>query len=260
CRSQDQPHRRTRAVELAATLNVNGGHAGRIRCKVRPHVFFQRREHDGSACILIAWRHLPPICDVGRHDKRKSTIHFGIDISKDKLAVAIAGGGVRDEVLSWGSFENTPASVDRLLRKLSGRGSPVSVCYEAGPTGYGLYRQVRAFGFECCVVAPSLIPVRAGERVKTDRLDAIRLARVLRAGELTPIWVPDETHEAMRDLVRARESAAEDQRHKRQLVSAFMLRHGRIYHRPKPWRMRLAAKPELRASGASNRPSGNAAG
>ena len=108
----------------------------------------------------------------------------------------------------------------------------------AQPTGYGLYRQVRAFGFECDVVAPSLVPVRAGERVKTDRLDAIRLARLLRAGELTPIWVPDETHEAMRDLVRARESAAEDQRHKRQLVSAFLLRHGRIYHRTKPWTMR----------------------
>ena len=155
--------------------------------------------------------------------KEQPTIHVGIDVSKDKLAVAIAGGGVRDEVLSLGTFENAPASVDRLLKKLSGRGSPVSVCYEAGPTGYGLYRQVRAFGFECCVVAPSLIPVRAGERVKTDRLDAIRLARLLRAGELTPIWVPDETHEAMRDLVRARESAAEDQRHKRQLVSAFIL-------------------------------------
>lgn len=170
--------------------------------------------------------------------KEQPTIHVGIDVSKDKLAVAIAGGGVRDEVLSLGTFENAPASVDRLLKKLSRRGSPVSVCYEAGPTGYGLYRQVRAFGFECCVVAPSLIPVRAGERVKTDRLDAIRLARLLRAGELTPIWVPDETHEAMRDLVRARESAAEDQRHKRQLVSAFMLRHGRIYHRTKPWTMR----------------------
>jgi transposase len=170
--------------------------------------------------------------------KEQPTIYVGTNVSKDKLAVAIADGGVRDEVISLGTFENAPASVDRLLKKLSRRGSPVSVCYEAGPTGYGLYRQVRAFGFECCVVAPSLIPVRAGERVKTDRLDAIRLARLLRAGELTPIWVPDETHEAMRDLVRARESAAEDQRHKRQLVSAFMLRHGRVYHRTKPWTMR----------------------
>ena len=170
--------------------------------------------------------------------KEQPTIYVGIDVSKDKLAVAIAAGGARDEVLSLGTFGNTPASVDRLLKKLSARGASVLVCYEAGPTGYGLYRQVRAFGLECYVVAPSLIPVRAGERVKTDRLDAIRLARLLRAGELTPIWVPDETHEAMRDLVRAWESAAEDQRHKRQLVSAFMLRHGRVYHRTKPWTMR----------------------
>jgi transposase len=168
----------------------------------------------------------------------QTTIYVGIDVSKDKLAVAIADGDVRDEVLSLGVFENAPASVEKLLKRLSGRALRVAVCYEAGPTGYGLYRQVRAFGFECDVVAPSLIPVRAGERVKTDRLDAIRLARLLRAGELTPIWVPDETHEAMRDLVRARESAAEDQRHKRQLVSAFLLRHGRTYHRSKPWTMR----------------------
>lgn len=106
--------------------------------------------------------------------KEQPTIHVGIDGSKDKLAVAIAGGGVGDEFLSLGTFENAPASVDPLLKKLSERGSPVSLCYEAGPTGYGLYRRVRAFGFECCVVAPSLIPVRAGERVKTDRLDVIR--------------------------------------------------------------------------------------
>ena len=97
---------------------------------------------------------------------------------------------------------------------------------------------MRAFGFERCVVEPSFIPVRAGERVKTDQLDAIRLARLLRASELTPIWVLDETHEAMRNLVRAWERAAEDQRHKCQLVSVFMLRHGRIYHRTKPWTMR----------------------
>lgn len=167
----------------------------------------------------------------------QATIYVGIDVSKDKLAVAIATGERRDEVLSLGTFENTPGSVAKLLKKLSGRGN-VSVCYEAGPTGYGLYRQVRAFGHDCCVVAPSLIPVRAGERVKTDRLDAMRLARLLRAGELTPVWVPDETHEAMRDLVRARESAAEDQRHKRQLISAFVLRHGRTYQRTKPWTMR----------------------
>ena len=95
--------------------------------------------------------------------KEQPTIHVGIDVSKDKLAVASAVGGVRDEVPSLGAFENAPASVDRPLRKLSVRGAPVSVCHEAGPAGYGLYRQMRAFGFECCVVAPSVIPVRAGE-------------------------------------------------------------------------------------------------
>lgn len=101
------------------------------------------------------------------------TICVGIDVSRDKLAVAIADGERGDEVLSLGTFENTLASVDMLLKKLVGRGD-ISACYEAGPTGYGLYRQMRAAG-ACCVVAPSLIPVRAGARVKTDRLDPIVL-------------------------------------------------------------------------------------
>ena len=156
------------------------------------------------------------------------SLYVGIDVSKDKLAVALAGSETQGEPLYLGIFENTRAGVAKLLKKLSGRGC-VSTCYEAGPTGYGLYRQISAHGFDCCVVAPSLIPARPGDRVKTDRLDAMRLARLLRAGELTPIWVPDVTHEAMRDLVRARESAAEDRRHKRQLISAFLLRQGLTY-------------------------------
>ena len=167
-----------------------------------------------------------------------SVCYVGIDVSKDRLAVAVAEDSFESEVLNLGSFENSPASVEKLLKRIDERSARVAICYEAGPTGYGLYRQVRAFGFDCSVVAPSLTPVRAGDRVKTDRLDAMRLARLFRAGELTRIWVPDETHEAMRDLVRARESAAEDRRHKRQLVSAFLLRHGRVYHRSKPWTMR----------------------
>ena len=115
-------------------------------------------------------------------------IYVGIDVPKDKLAVAMAGGGVHDEVFSFGTFENAPAGVDRLFKKLSGRGSPVSGCYEAGPTGCGLYRHVRAFGFECCVVAPSLIPVRAGERVNTDRLDAIARSPHSRLAPCHVIW------------------------------------------------------------------------
>lgn len=159
----------------------------------------------------------------------QKTIYVGIDVSKDKLSETVADGSGREEVESLGIFTHTPSGVEKLLTKLSRSGRPMAVCYEVGPTGYGLYRQVRAFGFECQVVAPSLIPVRAGVRVKTDRLDAMRLARLFRAGELTAILVPDQTHEAIRDLVRARESAAGDQRHKRQLISAFLLRHGGVY-------------------------------
>ena len=170
-------------------------------------------------------------------DKSK-LVFVGLDVAKDTLAVSVADEGRDGEIRDWGTVSTAPQSVERLLKKLAARFNKVEVCYEAGPTGYGLYRQITAFGFSCSVVAPSLIPVRAGERIKTDRRDAVRLARLLRAGELTPVWAPDETHEAIRDLVRARESAAEDQRHKRQLISAFLLRHGRIYHRTKTWTMR----------------------
>jgi len=168
----------------------------------------------------------------------KGLVFVGLDVSKAKISVAIALDGRDGEVRDWGTWSSAPESVERLLIKLDSQFQSVEICYEAGPTGYGLYRQITAFGFSCCVIAPSLIPMRAGDRVKTDRRDAERLARLLRAGELTPIWVPDETHEAMRDLVRARDSAAGDQRYKRQQISAFLLRHGRTYHRTKSWTMR----------------------
>jgi transposase len=103
------------------------------------------------------------------------------------------------------------------------------VCFEAGPTGYGLYRQVRALGHDCMVVAPALIPKRAGERIKTNRRDAVTLARLHRAGELTGVWAPDPAHEAVRDLARAREAASDDLRRKRQQLLSFLLRHSRIY-------------------------------
>jgi len=169
---------------------------------------------------------------------KEKVVFVGLDASKATLAVSVADDGRDGEVRDWGTISTAPTSVEKFLKKLAARFDRVEICYEAGPTGYGLYRQITAFGFTCYVVAPSLIPVRPGERIKTDRRDAERFARLLRVGELTPIWVPDETHEAMRDLVRARDSAAEDQRHKRQLISAFLLRHGRIYYRTKPWTMR----------------------
>ena len=101
------------------------------------------------------------------------------------------------------------------------------VCYEAGPTGYALYWQLTALGVHCDVVAPTLVPVKAGDRVKTDRRDALKLARSYRAGDLTPVWVPDAAHEALRDLVRAREVAKRDQLRARQRLGKFLLRHGR---------------------------------
>jgi transposase len=122
--------------------------------------------------------------------------------------------------------------LDRLLRKLGGDGMTLRFCYEAGPCGYGIQRRLSARGHECVVVAPSLIPKRAGDRVKTDRRDAASLARLHRAGELTAVWVPDAGHEAMRDLVRARLDAVHALRRARQQLSGFLLRQGCHYGRP----------------------------
>jgi transposase len=164
-----------------------------------------------------------------------SVAYVGFDTSKTKHAVAVAEGGREGEVRYLGEIEAAPAAVERLLRKLAHKYKTLHVCYEAGPTGYGLYRQIRALGHACDVIAPSLVPKRPGDRVKTNRRDAVTLARLLRAGELTAIWVPDEVHEAARDLVRARDAAAQDLRHKRQQVLSFLLRHGRIFTGHRHW-------------------------
>jgi len=132
----------------------------------------------------------------------------------------------------YGRIANTAAALDRLMRKLSGEGVGLRFCYEAGPCGYGIQRHLSAHGHECMVVAPSLIPKRAGDRVKTDRRDAASLARLHRAGELTAVWVPDAGHEAMRDLVRARLDAVHALRRARQQLSGFLLRQGCHYRRP----------------------------
>ena len=151
----------------------------------------------------------------------RSLVYVGIDTAKAKLAVALAQGGRNGELRYLGEIDNSPAAVERLVRKLEKTYKALHVCYEAGPTGYGLYRQIRSLGHGCDVVAPSLVPTHPGERVKTNRRDAVTLARLLRAGELTPIWVPDEVHEAVRDLVRAREAASWDLRRKRQQLLSF---------------------------------------
>ena len=167
--------------------------------------------------------------------KQYDEAFIGIDTAKNKHAVAIADAGREGEIRYLGEIDSAPATVGRIIRKLAGRYKRLHFCYEAGPTGYGLYRQVRALGHDCIVVAPSLVPKRPGERVKTNRRDAVTLARLLRAGDLTAVWVPDAVHEAVRDLVRARAAASQDLRRKRQQLLSFLLRHGRIYNGRKHW-------------------------
>jgi transposase len=157
------------------------------------------------------------------------------DTSKLRNAVAIAEAGRAGEVRFLGEIENTEAAVAKLVRKLAGKYGRLRFCYEAGPTGYGLYRQIKRLGHECMVVAPSLILKKPGERVKTNRRDAVSLVKQLRGGDLTAVWVPDPRHEAMRDLTRAREVAVEDMRRKRQQVSAFLLRQGLHYPGERAW-------------------------
>jgi transposase len=164
-----------------------------------------------------------------------SEAFVAFDTSKLRNAVAIAEAGRSGEVRFLGEIESTGAATAKLVDKLAGKYARLTFCYEAGPTGYGLYRQITSCGHECVVAAPSLIPRKPGDRVKTDRRDAVSLAKQLRAGELTAVWVPDTAHEAMRDLTRAREAAVEDLRRKRQQVSAFLLRQGRHYEGKTAW-------------------------
>lgn len=165
---------------------------------------------------------------------RQYTKYVGLDVHKEDIVVGVAEKGHGDPAL-WGTVRNEPESVAKLVDRLDGDRERVAFCYEAGPCGYGIYRQLRKLRQCCVVAAPSLIPRKPGERVKTDRRDAVSLAGLLRARALTPVWVPDEEHEAVRDLTRAREDMKAMQRHARQRLSAFLLRHGKIYSRPTKW-------------------------
>jgi transposase len=154
-----------------------------------------------------------------------SNVRFiGLDVHAETIAVAVAEPD--GEVHALGVIPNRPESIRRLMKKL-GTADQLRVCYEAGPTGYVLYWQLTALGVKCEVVAPTLVPVKAGDRVKTDRRDALKLARSYRSGDLTAVWVPDAAHEALRDVVRARESAKKDQLRARNRLGKFLLRHGR---------------------------------
>lgn len=154
-----------------------------------------------------------------------SNVRFlGLDVHAETIAVAVAEPD--GEVRSVGVIPNQLESLRKLVKKL-GPVAQLRACYEAGPTGYVVYWQLTGLGVACEVVAPTLVPVKAGDRVKTDRRDALKLARSHRAGDLTPVWVPAAAHEALRDLVRAREAAKKDQLRARHRLGKFLLRRGR---------------------------------
>jgi transposase len=153
----------------------------------------------------------------------KVTRYVGMDVHAETISVAVAEG--RQVARSLGTIANRPEAIRRLLGKL-GEPASLRVCYEAGPTGYVLYWQLTKMGVHCDVVAPSLVPTKSGDRVKTDRRDAEKLARSYRSGDLTAVWVPDSEHEALRDLVRAREAAKKDELRAKHRLSKYLLRYG----------------------------------
>ena len=158
----------------------------------------------------------------------KYSKYIGLDVHKEAISVAIADKKDK-EVRYFGEIPNNEESLKKLVRQVKKDGASLSFCYEAGPCGYGIHRHLVELGQDCQVVAPSLIPRKAGDRVKTDKRDSMSLARLHRAGELTAVWVPDEAQEALRDLTRAREDIKHFQKQAKQHLSSFLLRHGKSY-------------------------------
>lgn len=161
---------------------------------------------------------------------------IGLDVHKEMIQVAIAQGGRKDQAMFYGSIHNTSLHINKLMCKLKPNASELKVVYEAGPTGYGIYRQLKAMGVDCAVVAPSLIPQKSGDRIKTDRRDAMNLARLHRSGDLTEVYVPHEEDEAIRDLTRAREDARINAKKAKHRLNSFLLRHNKIYSGPGKWK------------------------
>src|SRR5258706_15961222 len=163
----------------------------------------------------------------------KFSKYVGLDVHQETIAVAVAD--TAGEARYMGEIVNTPESISKLVVQLRRGAGRLSFCYEAGPCGYTICRQLRKLKQDCQVIAPSLIPKKPGERVKTDRRDSVSLARLHRAGELSPVWIPDEAQEALRDLTRAREDMKHLQRQAKQRLLSFLSRHGHRYTGRSRW-------------------------
>lgn len=158
-----------------------------------------------------------------------STKFIGLDLHPDSISIAVADDGGDREIRFFGTVANDCEVLRKALASIGKDGAPLKVCYEAGPCGFVNYRFLKSLGIDCVVISPSSMPRRPNDRVKTDRRDAQTLARLLRAGELTAVWVPDEAHEAIRDVVRARRQAKQDLVSAKNTLKSFLLRHDRRY-------------------------------
>lgn len=168
----------------------------------------------------------------------QKTLYVGLDVHKASISVTVAENGRDGPVTFMGAMPNTLIAVTKLAKRLGKDGHRLEFCYEAGCCGYVIYRHLIGLGHGCTVVATSMIPRKPGERIKTDRRDSQKLAILHRSGDLTRVWVPDEGHEAMRDLTRARVDASMQLMRARQQLLAFLLRHGRSYETGKHWTQR----------------------
>ena len=166
---------------------------------------------------------------------KKNILYVGLDVHKFTIDIAISEKHSNSPARSYGQIDNRFSVLDRVIRKLQSKGSELQFVYEAGPCGYQIYRHLTAKGLACSIVAPSMIPRRPGDRIKTDRRDAINLVRLFKAGELSSIYIPTQEDEAMRDLLRCRDDIRRLERKARQRLLAFLLRNGYRYSATKHW-------------------------